>query len=350
MNEIIPSVYIEGKEVDVIQGAYTNTGGLRAGTLEVTLPLISDGYRKLWNKEVTFYANPYESVPIFRGYIKRVKEDFDSITIYAQDALGYLVKAGNSNQAVVALTPQDNIDGLSVGAGIKKIIKMAKLDTKIGTDYIGDTTPIVSTSRPPLRGTFTLINIIKTLMSRAIDDSVTPPRTNIIKLIDDGNTSQLAIELQSDVDSANVKHVFSEYSNITNLKVVQKKVPTVIIVNGKNGVKGTFSHDSAIEAFDRNFLEVTNEALESPAECVDFGQKVFRANLITQYEYGIDTVDGYHLNENDVIRVETDDKVLTGNYRVRGKKIAFTNSEFTIGININRQPPTLVEYISQQDN
>ena len=42
--------------------------------------------------------------------------------------------------------------------------------------------------------------------------------------------------------------------------------------------------------------------------------------------------------------------VFTGNYRVRGKKIAFTNSEFTIGININRQPPTLVEYISQQDN
>ena len=350
MNELTPSVYIEGKEVDLIRGAYTNTGGLRAATLEVTLPLESDGYRKLWNKEVTFYANPYESVPIFRGYIKRVKEDFNKITIYAQDALGYLVKAGNQDQAVVALTDQDNIDGLTVANGIRKIIKMAKLDSKIGTDIIGDTNPIISASRPPLRGTFTLIDIIKQLMARAVTTDTTLPKPNIIKLVDDGSKGQLVIELQSDVDTETVKHVFSEHSNITDLKIINRKVPTIVVVNGKNGVKGTFSHDSAVEAFDRNFLEVTNESLESPAECVDFAQKVFRANLITQYEYGINTVDGYHLSENDVIRVETDDKVFTGNYRVTGKKIGFTKSEFTIGVNINRKPPTLLEYIVQQDN
>ena len=55
MNELTPSVYIEGKEVELLRGAYTNTGGLRAATLEVTLPLESDGYRKLWNKEVTSF-------------------------------------------------------------------------------------------------------------------------------------------------------------------------------------------------------------------------------------------------------------------------------------------------------
>ena len=350
MNNLTPSVYIEGRQVDVIKGAYTNTGGLRAATLQITLPLVSDGYRKLWNKEITFYANPYESVPIFRGYIKRVKEDFDTITIYAQDVLGYLVKAGDSTQAVVALTNQDNIDGLTVGSAVKKIISMAKLNTKIGTDYIGDTTPLVSSSNPPLRGSFTLIDIIKQLMSRAVDNSVSPPRPNIIKIFDDGNMSQLVIELENDTSSANIKHIFSEYDNITNLKIINRKVPTIVVVNGKNGIKGTFSHTSAIEAFDRNYLEVTNEQLKSPAECVDFGQKIFRANLITQYEYGIDTVDGYHLAENDVVRVETTDKIFTGNYRVRGKKIAFTSGEFTIGININRKPPTLAEYIVRQDN
>lgn len=350
MNKILPSVYIEGREVELIKGAYTSTGGLRAATLQVTLPLISDGYRKLWNKEITFYANPYESVPIFRGYIKRVKEDYNQITVYAQDVLGYLVKAGDSSQAVVSLTKEDNIDGLTVANSIRKIIKMAKLNTKIGTDYINDTTPIVSSSSSPLRGSYTLMEIIKQLMAKAVDNTSSPPRTNIIKLVDDGNMSQLVIELESDVDSDQIKHVFTEYDNITDLKIVNRKVPTIIVVNGKGGVSGTFSHDSAIEAFDRNYLEVVNENLTSPAACKGFGSQLYRANLVVQHEYGLDTLEGYHLSENDVIRIETRDVSSTGNYRVRGKKIAFTGNEFRIGLNINKKPPTLSEYISQQDN
>ena len=172
----------------------------------------------------------------------------------------------------------------------------------------------------------------------------------MVKIVDDGSSSQLVIELESDLDSTEVKHVFTEYNNITNLKIINRKVPTIVIVNGGNGVKGTFSHDTAIEAFDRNYLEVTNEALTSPAECKDFAQKLFRANLTTQYEYGIETFEGVYLDENDVVRVETEDPKFSGNYRVRGKKINFSPSSFSIGLNINRKPPTLAEYINQQDN
>ena len=127
-------------------------------------------------------------------------------------------------------------------------------------------------------------------------------------------------------------------------------MPTIVIVNGQHGVKGTFTHDTVIDAYDRNFLEVNNSSLKSPAECKDFAQKIFRANLTTQYEYGIDTFEGVHLSENDVIRIETEEPKFSGNYRVRGKKIAFTSNTFSIGLNINRKPPTLAEYISQQDN
>ena len=188
------------------------------------------------------------------------------------------------------------------------------------------------------------------MVSRAVDDSGTVPRPNIVRVVDDGSSSQLVIELESDLDSAEIKHVFTEHDNITDLKIINKKVPTIVIVNGAGGVKGTFSHDTAIEAFDRNYLEVTNESLKSPAECKDFAQKLFRANLTTQYEYGIETFEGAYLSENDVIRVETEDQKFSGNYRVRGKKISFSPSSFSIGLNINRKPPTLAEYISQQDN
>ena len=350
MNEITPEVRIEGVAVDYLEGQYQNTGGLTAATLQFKLPITYAGYKHLWNKEVEFYLKESDAKPIFRGYIKRLKEDFNTVEVFAQDVLGYMVKGGNPEKAKVALTDKDNIDGLSAANAIRKAISMALLNTKIGTDIIGDTTPIVSSSRPPLRGTLSVLDIIKQLVSRAVDNSGEIPRPNIVKVVDDGSTSQLVIELESDLDSTEIKHVFSEYDNITDLKIINRKVPTIVIVNGADGVKGTFSHDTAVEAFDRNYLEVTNTALRSPAECKDFAQKLFRANLTTQYEYGIETFEGAYLSENDVIRVETEDQKFSGNYRVRGKKITFNPSSFSVGLNINRKPPTLAEYISQQDN
>ena len=350
MNEITPEVKIEGVSVDYLEGQYQSTGGLTAATLQFKLPLSYAGYKHLWNKEVELFLKESDAKPIFRGYIKRLKEDFNSVEIYAQDILGYMVKGGNPEKAKIALTDKDNIDGMTAANAIRKAVAMALLNTKVGTDIIGDTTPIISSSRPPLRGTLGVLDIIKQLVSRAVDDSGTVPRPNIVRVVDDGSSSQLVIELESDLDSAEIKHVFTEYDNITDLKIINKKVPTIVIVNGAGGVKGTFSHDTAIEAFDRNYLEVTNEALKSPAECKDFAQKLFRANLTTQYEYGIETFEGAYLSENDVIRVETEDQKFSGNYRVRGKKISFSPSSFSIGLNINRKPPTLAEYISQQDN
>ena len=349
MKEITPEIRIEGRVVEYLEGNYQNTGGLTAATLQFKLPRQYDGFRKLWNKEVTFFLNEADK-PLFRGYIKRVKENFDSIEVFAQDIIGYMVKGGNPEKAKIVLTDKDNIDGLSAANAIRNAVSRALLNTKVGTDIIGDTTPIVSSSRPPLRGTLSILDIIKQMVSRAVDNSGTIPRPNIVKVVDDGSTSQLVIELESDLDSTEIKHVFSEYDNITDLKIINRKVPTIIIVNGANEVRGTFSHDTAVEAFDRNYLEVTNTALRSPAECKDFAQKLFRANLTTQYEYGIETFEGAYLSENDVIRVETEDQKFSGNYRVRGKKITFSPSSFSVGLNINRKPPTLAEYISQQDN
>jgi|TARA_R110000824_G_scaffold194407_1_gene377027 hypothetical protein len=350
MKETIPSIKIEGRNVPYIKGAFTLTGLMRAATLQFSLPLTYGGYKKLWNKEVTFFFSEDDTTPLFRGYIKRVKQDFDMIEVFAQDAFGYLLKGGGKENAKISLTNTDNLDGLTAGNAISAAINKAQLSSKISTTYIGDTTPLVSSSNPPLRGTMTVLDIIKTLISRAVDDSGDIPRPNIARLIDNGSTSELIIELRSDLDTAQIKHVFTEYDNIENLRLINKKIPTIIIVNGRNGVTGTYSHTTAMEALDRNFLEVTNELLESPAACQDFAQKIFRANLETQYQYSISSWEGAYLNENDVIRVETEDAKFGGNYRVSGKKIAFTKSTFDVAININKTPPTLLEYISQQDN
>jgi len=351
MTRISPRIAIEGRGVDYLKGDYKLDGGLKSATLTFSIPTQENSNRKLWNKEVTFFLNPEDTTPIFRGWIKRLKEDFNEIQIHAEDALGYLIKGGEQSEAIVALTEESNIDGLTVGAAVKKLFELGNLDTKLGTSMIGNTTPVIGvTQGEPIRGTRKIMEVIKELLSRVVDNSATLPRPNIARLIDDGSMSQFIIELESDIDTDPIVHIYNEWNNIIDISILKRKVPTVVVVNGANNVKGTFTHDSAIAAYDRTYLEVSNADLKSGAECKDFAQKIFRANLKNQYEYKITTMEGAYLNENDVININTDNDDFSGTYRIIGKQISFSPKDYKIGISINRKPPTLAEYILSRDN
>ena len=350
MQKISPKIAIEGKSVEYLEGSYSNNGGGTAAELNFSMPLQYGGNRKLWNKEVTLYLDEADSTPLFRGWIRRANPTLNDIEILAMDALGYTVKGGESSKSSIVLTKQDNLDGHTTGAAIVSAIKRAKLDTKLKTDAIRNSTPSISASRFNFRGRVSLEEIIKKMVSNSIDESGTLPRPNIYKLIDDGTNSQLVIEPEADVDAAQIAHVFTEDDNILSLTINEKKIPTIILVKGRNGVEGTFTHDGALTALDRSYLEVSNAQLTSPAECVDFGRKLFEANLHNQYEYAIEVSEGSYLSENEVIRVETNDRDYSGNYRVIGKNISFSPDSYSVGIVINRKPPTLAEYIADSDN
>ena len=321
MIEITPRICIEGREVDYLEGAYKGDGGLTSAELTFKLPLTYGGMKKLWNKEVTFFLNEFD-----------------------------LTKGGEDSQALVTLDNRDNLDGLTIGAAIQKALSLANLNTKLKTAMIGNTTPIISSVREPIRGTLTVLEVMKSLLAKAIDSSnQTLPRPNIMKIVDDGEYSQLVIELESRLDDSEVRFVFDEYNNIESLNVINKKLPTVITVNGE-GVSATFTHDTALEAFDRNYLKVDNNKLKSYAECKEYAARIFQANLHNQYEYTFESFDGAYLSENEVIRIETDDPQFSGNYRVLGKSISFSPSSYSVDLSINRKPPTLAEYISSRDN
>jgi len=352
MIEVTPRVCIEGREVDFLDGSYKSDGGLTAASLTFKLPLTYGGMKRLWNQEVTFFLNDFDSTPMFRGWIKRTNPTFNDIEIYAEDGIGYMLKGGEQSVAKIALTDEVNIDGSSIAGAIIKMFSLAKLDTKIKTDIIGNTSPVIGVSQSEaIRGTIVVLEVIKDLLSKAIDKTGTLPRPNIARLVDDGTYSQFVIELESIIDdTATIQHVFTERDNIIDLNIINRKVPTIIVVNAQNDQKGTFVHDSALSAYDRSYLEVENSDLKSGAEAKDFASKLFQANLKNQYEYTITTFEGAYLSENDVIRIQTDEPEFSGNYRILGKSVSFSSSAYSVGLVINRKPPTLAEYISSSDN
>jgi len=350
MQEITPNIYIDNEQIDYIEGSYNLNGGLTSAELHFEIPKPAGDFRKLWNREVTLYLNEIDTVPIFRGWVTLAEQGLNSLEIRAEDAMGYLVNAGTDSQSSLTLTERDNLDGYTVGAAMVKAISKANLQDKIGTAYIGDTTPRINSVSEPLRGSMTLHAILTELLSKAVDNSGTLPRPNIARLIDDGTNSQLIIELESDIETDTVVHTYTEQDNIIELSILNRKVPTVITVNGKNDATATFTHTSAMTAFDNNPLEISNDSLGSPAACLDFAQKLFRANLKNQYEYSLVVSEGAYLNENDVIKIVTDDPEYSGNYRVIGKQVDFSPDSSKCGLTINRKPPTLAEYISSKDN
>ena len=346
----VPRITIDGADVEFIQGSYVLHGNFSSANLEFILP-DSQKWGDMWNKEVTFFVDKGDSKPIFRGWINRTKRTFENLTVYAEDAMGFLLKGGDMHTATVALTNRENIDGLTVGAAAVKLIELAKLDDKVKTDYIRDTSPRIGTvQKKPLRGEMTVAQALKTLLQRPInlaDQDL--PRPNILKVGDDGTNAQLMIELQADVNTAPIQHIYTEQTNIVKINIINRKPPTYIVVKGKGGVKGTFTHDGARAALDTNYLEVVNDNLDSPAACKEFGARLYQANLADIYEYGVEVTDGFYLAENEVIRIQTNDEDYSGNYRILGKRIEIGNN-YKVGIIINRKAPTLIEYLESRDN
>jgi hypothetical protein len=340
MQPLSSKVYLNGESVDFLTADLKTQGGLAATSFSFVLPKEDTSFRKYWNQEVLFYIDKSDAYPTFRGRVSNVTIAGEmSVKFNCIDALGYLT---GHYKAQVTLDNSDNVDGMGAGATIRTLIKMANLNDVVGTDYIGDTDPVIQ--MPILRGTYQIIDIIKTILSKVLTGDSTP-RENIMRVVDDGSKSQLIFETKKDVDTSTVVKYYDYNNNIISFKVNDRKIPTTVIVDGAQGMRASFRHSSAASALGENFITVKNKTLKSRAACMDWAQKVFNANLKTQFEYILDTFDGIYLEPNDVINI-TDKKTDTsGNYTIIGKTLSVGANTFRLQLTINKRPPILSQFI-----
>ena len=342
MSELSSQIFLDGSSVDFTAASLKERGDNSAAQLDFMLPTAAPNYRKFWNKEVMVFFNSSDTYPAFRGHIMNTTVNADnSVKFTAVDALGYLT--GHS-KAEVVLDDSSNIDGLTAGGSLIKMIRLSNLESSIGTDYLGDTTPIVANNKP--RGTLVILNIIKDLLSQAVDmTNKDLPRDNLIKVMDDGSQAQLRIEVKTDIENTNPVKYYSYEDNIINFNVKNRDIPTSITVSG-DGVAATFRHSSAESALGNSMKSVSNPKLKSRAECMDFAQKVFLANIRDKYEYTLDTFEGLYLKENDVIHIRDDKTGIEGNFRIIGKSVTFGPNQFRLQLTINQRPPILAQFLT----
>ena len=341
MQEISSRILVDGKVVDFMNASYKNSGGVTAAQLTVTIPGEDVSYRKYWGKEMIAYLNEEDTYPFFRGYIMdtTIENDY-GMRLVGLDALGWLT---GHQKAIVFVDDLSNIDGYTVGGALKKLISLANLDNYVGTDYIGDTSPVI-TIRNNIRGEIVILDWLKKVLPQALDNTnIDLPRENTLAVRDDGVKGQLNIELVSDLDVSPPVYSFN-INNIIDYKVKARKIPTTIAVRGR-GVTGKYRNESAALAYGENFKTLSNNNLESPADCIEFARKAFYANVKNQYEITLSSYDGAYVMPNDIISINVDETDISNNYRVVGKDVTFDNNKYSVTLNINRRPPLLSDFL-----
>ena len=336
-------VCIDNQEVDFINGSLTKDGGNTASRFNVVIPGKNSSLRKYWGKEVTFFLDKSDAYPMFRGFIENVElDDNAAISVRALDALGYLT---GIDRAAVTLDENNNVDGMTIGGALKTMIEMADLDGKVKTDFLGDTEPIQSVGK--IRGRVfildTITGLLNTVYSRTNEEY---PRKNFLKVIDDGTNGQLIFDVEADAENDQPIFLFSYEDNMVTFNVQNRKIPTIITVEGGNDARIIYKHQSAIEAFGDHSLSVSNPTLTSRAACYDFAQDIFLANLKAKYEYTLSSINGYYLEENNVVRIVDDDTLVDGKFRIIGKTINFGSNTLSLELRINQQPPLLSRFLN----
>ena len=339
MPAISSEIFIAGERVDFTTGSLNKQGHNTASSLTFTIPTGQTNYRKYWNKEVTFFLDKSDSYPMFRGSIinAEINENV-SVTFRAVDALGYLT---GRQRASLFFDGANNIDGLTIGGALFSMVTKAKLN-KVGLIYLGDTNPIRKI--PPLRGEFFILDAIVKQLGEVYNDVDKIPRTNILQVKDDGSKGQLSFALLKDAEKGNPSFHY-DYSNMLNFEVRNRKIPTIISVEG-DSTSFTFHHQSAAAGLGDNFLNVSNSNLKSRAECADFAQKVFNANITNRYEYTLNTYEGAYLEENDIVSITDETTGIEGQFRIVGKSISFGNNTYSLSLTINKQPPLLASFLA----
>ena len=335
-------IFIDGKQVDYINGSLVKDGGNTASRLNFVIPGENSSLRKYWDKEVTFFLDESDASPMFRGFIENLEiVENQAISVRALDVMGYLT---GLDRATVPLDDAKNLDGYTVGGALKKMIEMANL-SKVGTDYIGDVNPIQKIESG-LRGDVKILDTITAQMNTQYNvDAIDFPRKNLLQVFDDGSKGQLKFEVEANPETEDHIFTFDYESNMISFRAQNRKIPTIITVEGDD-VQATFKHDSAMRAYGEHTMQVSNPLLKNRAACLDFAQEIFLANIKAKYEYSLASTEGFYLEENDVIRIIDEETTVDGKFRIIGKTIGFGNGELSLELSINKQPPLLSRFLT----
>jgi len=310
---------------------------------------------KLLNEEVEIYANigSIDNVPIFRGYITKVKPQQGKVMIDASDPR-YFLSGRNSVQWSADET--HNAEGMTVVTLLYKFIKdyINTDKTYIGLDMLRETDPVV-----PLEGIRSSKTALYDLLQKATKvmrlrqtekkkDGIVRWTDYEIVMIDDGNKSNIHFLKEKSLNSPPAMK-FSYTDGLKKVDYINKPKPTFARV-------GNMKFKIGNEPNGRIALEKNNKSSGLP-KLRDYeanpGQvnnavinELERLRIYDNKKIKITATKGHYLALGDIVFLDVDDPEIRGPHKVTSKTLSI-GKNMDVNLVLNDRIETMDEAESQ---
>lgn len=331
-------LFIDNQEVlSDSNGTISFNGNGQLNGLSITINDIDIQYSSLFNQKIELFLNESgtdDSVPIFRGFIRRYLPSERNVKLDALDVRSVLFgKEG------IKINSSDvkNYDGKTVAQFIYEIVtdKINYNETVIGLDMLSDTdVPINMTG---VRGNnIEVLGIINEKLKSKIDKSdYTNPLGYFLDIKEGLSNSNIVIVKEKALTDM-PSYTFSYEDGIQ--KITYKKVLPLNTVYYNDG--------RSIEYTNRP----TGQSATSISNIKDVGEarKLALEQIFLEQqqnaEITMDITKCYDIGLGSLVFLDVPDDDVYGVHRVQGKKITFGNS-MKCQLKLNKKPIRLSDYI-----
>ena len=346
-----PLIIIGDKEVEYYDKfSLINSGNNQINSLSVSGINKSFIDYKLLNQEITLFLNEggIDSVPAFRGIIKKINPTTNTISIPAYDPR---ILISGKDAFPVIVDDIENYDGYTLVQFMYDYIDthINKDSVKIGLDMLSETTPklLMRDFRTDLAVPY---QIMQDCLSQIIDDSdVENPIDFEIVMIDDGKKSNIALVNRIDLKNATPSIRYDLLDGINKITYSKVTPPTFALVRGEHDVKSRFQLGNMGSG--QSGVTVTGPYIDrnsaKQAGIIEIFKKQKELNNIS-----IEVTKGYNVSVGSIINLYINDNInetfeISDNHRVTSKTINYTQAKgCTMNLRLNNQNLKVSDFIS----
>ena len=339
-----PKLLIRGKEIQSISNAtFSDSGNNTLQKLSATFnePELED--LNLFNEKVEFYLNSGsdDSTPLFRGFIKEFTSSSNKLSISAMDPRIFI---SGKDALPIVIDDKNNYDGYTVIQFITDVLENNLNSNTIilSTEALKEMDkPIYMTDERRVSSPYDLIK--EKIASQRDDDDILNIHEYFLNVQHGGLNTSLTLNKTRSLDST-PDLVYTYRNGIQKLQYKERAPPSFGIAQSKDGDSVRFDYGNAPKG--NVGIQVSSEKeLSSRAEAREAALVEVLLKQEENQEITLTVTKGYFLDLGSIIRIDVPDSNITGQYRITGKSINFSETNVTCSFNLNSRPIKVSDYI-----
>ena len=348
----LPQLLVNGVEQNNITKFNINFAGAnQLNTCDITIGSPDYDENTLFGKVVELYLNngATDNIPIYRGIVKQVLTRETSISLKTVDVRGFLI---GKEALSINLTENNNYDGFSIGQFLKKYItdKINTDKTLIGTDFLNDTTKLVSLTGK--RGKYKPLDLVIEVLQEELDDTdIDNPLSYIFDIEEGHSYSNLIIKKQRLLKDQ-VAMNLSSNDGIISYSYKRRPVPSQVSVIDTSQTGGNVDNLYITKVGNSPqgpFAANLSKSFKDPAHAKKHAILHIKRMEQEVDEISVTSSKGYYLGLESLVYISVGKDAIDGVHRLVSKTITFNDVKgFTCKMNFNKRPIKVSDYLTPQ--